>query len=134
MMLISYDAEDPKNNALIATYHGKLDLFDIILLVVNLASKATGQSKGVAKPTVPILVLKKIVVSLCMADMEINGTTFKQGYTYEFEAIIIGVTIRARVSVSWNGFSAYFGMTKVPPLTRSLARSLTQSLTHWTLL
>jgi len=59
------------------------------------------------------MVLKKIVVSLCMADMEINGTVFKQGYTYEFEAIIIGVTIKAGISVSWNGFSAYFGMTRV---------------------
>merc|ERR1711881_40476 len=101
-------------SVLLVDFKGELDLTGLILIVKDLATKASGKDEsGVSDPAVPILVLKKILIKLVGKAMVIDGTHYSQGFTFDLEMILLGVTIKAGLKIDMYGVTAWLEFTRI---------------------
>lgn len=114
LLVINVDLLTPLNSVLIAKFEGTLDISDLIFIVVDLATKASGKkSSSVSRPTVPLLVFKKIMIKIAGKAIVIQGVHYSQGFTFDLEMILLGVTIKAGMNVDMYGVSAWLVFSRI---------------------
>ena len=75
--------------------------------------KVNSKSGSLQRPSAPAFALKKLIIQIAASDMVIGNMVFDAGFTFHTEFILFGITIKAKLSVSYLGFHAHFSTTRI---------------------